>query len=728
MSAKPRRKGSRWEVVFASDRVPSDRRRAMFDEYDPALAWATAVVQAVGAGLFPPAAHVFTDQETAVRRFPLSMMQRTPLVDAARIWHEFTYKLRGDANAERADAVWVNFCNHVLPFLSSVGVFFLQDIRAVHVEELEFALAGRTRSGVFADPVAHVAHDSRLLTVKELAELSSNDPMLRPVSVSMIYRSIGAGLLTPVTRGPEGMRLACSDAVRAGVLRGNGVAKGLNEASARDLLRTLREIMLYARGHGVSGVLTFSDKTWRSARVWGKDKARPRRRSDRDPSWVELYNVAAELPVVHQFTMWLLALTGVRMGEAFGFHVEDWVDADDTNWAYEQTVGVGGVLVLERQGGRQFTYVDDFTGEILSGDEKGPKTQQSLRVVVVPEPLAKLIRLVVRIFHTDPVTGWVDPQARLVPVLNSRTGAQGTFSSALQAARQRAGAPAFTPHTLRGRLVSDLTDLNVAEWVIKRMVGHRPGTDVLAIHYQRDTPELRQLRAAAALTAQLVDGQLPDGLMVPTVRRNLLRRGVVDGERWATIDALLQEEGWHTTEASRSGRFTVPQVAQLTGAARSTVRRGCANGTIRSDSQEAEGKVVHLIPADEVDRLVRRSAERVTLPLLAERLNIPYATLWQLSRSVAGIEKSGRDLIIGAEAATELTARAQAWLAIRARSMSVTEVALRLGCDRQVVGRLARSGVFEADPEDPSRFTAESIDAWITRRRSRTNLHDPQAS
>lgn len=729
MSAKPRQKGARWEVVFASDRVPQKLRRAMFDDQETALAWAEAVAAAVSAGSAPPEPHVFTDRAVVSNRFPPAMMQRTLILDAARIWHEHKYLTRGDANVGRADAVWADFCKHVLAFFHSTGVYYVQDIRAVHVEQLALALAGRRSPDGRTSAAADVASiQGQRFTARALSELSRRDPRFENVSESTVHRAACDGLLKPVGNGLGGALFTAGDAAAAGVLRPAGMTRGLNQQSASNILWTLRSVMDYARGHGVAGVLEFADSTWRSATVWGKDKARRRRKADRDPSWIELYNVAAELAVVHQFTMWLLALTGVRLGEAFGFHVEDWLDVHDDAWPYGQSPGVGGVLIVERQGGRAFTFRDDFTGEVLAGDEKDPKTTHSLRVVIVPEPLAVLIRLVIRIFHADPDSGRVDPKARLVPVLNSPTGAQSTFSAALKAAVDRAGAPAFTPHTLRGRLVSDLTDLQVEQSVVKRMVGHRPGTDVLAVHYLRDTLELRQLRAATEALTRVVTGQLPDGLMVPTTRRHRLRESAVDSERWAVHDVRLQEAGWHVSETDRTGRYTVAQVAAMTGAGRSTVRRACVNGQIQSENVELDGKLVHLVPAHEVDRLLLQQGGRVTLPVLAERLNIPYLTLWQLAQDIAGVTKAGRELVIGPDAEAELEARAERWIAIRSRSLGINEIALRIGTDRKVAARLMRAHAISTDPDDPSRYVTTSVEQWIAQRRPRTNLRRHNAS
>jgi integrase len=706
----------------------------MFDEYEPALAWAEAVVSAVNAGTSPPEPLSSVNGDVNAR-FTREQLLRTSLVDAARIWHEHVYLTRGDANAERADAVWANLMKHAIPYLHGVGVVDVQDVRASHVENLSVWLAGRASSS--SSPSMDVAAlttqttpgpgpspscGGSLLSARDLSELSKSDPELRDVSVSTVYGAVRGGRLTPAGADRRGQLFTRADAERAGVLRRTGRGPGLSEQFARDILRTLRNVLDYARAHGAVGVLVFEDLIWRPTKRFGKDAARPTRARNVPESWEDLRRIAELMSVVQQFTMWLLALTGVRLGEAFGFQVRDWLDAHDPLWPFPPEPGVGGLLVLERQGGRLFRFLDEFTGERIQGETKDPKTPQSVRVIVVPEPLAALIQTIVRAVHTDPVTGEPEMEARLVPVLNCATGGQATFSSALTTAVRRAELPGLTPHSLRRRLVSDLHDLGtLPDWVPRRMMGHQAGTDVHATRYQRDTPELKQMRLAATEITRLIGEHLPDGLMVPTTRRNKLHKDEADVDRWAVNDVRLQEVGWLVTELEQEGRATVGQVAALTGAGQTTIRRHCADGVIKSETVERDGKRIHLIPSVEVARLMDEADARVTLGELAETLNVPYHRLWTMSRDIPGIVKQGRELVISPQARDELVVRAQRDLEVRERSLSVNEIAIRLGCDRQVAARLARRR-YEPDPDVPGRYLLESVIAWHARRVPRTSF------
>jgi hypothetical protein len=115
------------------------------------------------------------------------------------------------------------------------------------------------------------------------------------------------------------------DELRATHGRARGAAaarKGNQATTARNKLNVLKMILNFAEANGIE----LTGKPMQGIAAVHPEGAPPRRSKNPHAPLALFGRIAAHLPVVHQLTMWLERLLGVRISEGFGPHVGDVLD------------------------------------------------------------------------------------------------------------------------------------------------------------------------------------------------------------------------------------------------------------------------------------------------------------------------------------------------------------------------------------------------------------------
>ncbi|KQW45055.1 hypothetical protein ASC77_19940 [Nocardioides sp. Root1257] len=440
--------------------------------------------------------------------------------------------------------------------------------------------------------------------------------------------------------------------------------------------------------------------------------------------------VAAHLHAVHQLTLWVLRLSGLRISECFGLHVADAAPVPD---------GSGrGLLVVARQGGRVFwERLPDGT-LVARTEVDRVKTEQSVRLVPIPAALMRLIRLTIEIFHTD-ANGDVDPNTRLIPDLTGAGSGQGSFRAAFAKAAARAGLDVSSdlvdgcelpiPHDLRKTIGTDLAVAELPAWVRLRHLGHAAGTDVHHRHYLLDDPAAAPLlRVADALQATL-DADLPapvaTRLVVPTLERCTAGNQSALARRADQIDAQLLEADWLITPTDAgTDLLDAAQVAAYLNMSAVTVRRWLRDGMLPSRPLPGGRADRRCAALADVEALRVALSDGTTMADLADELDYGAASLHQAAARLGlPLERRGRITLVPEQTRAGLTA----WVARRRRleadGYTHDQAAARLRVPVQTIRSLVRSGVLTALPTgtgERAYVTRPSVDqADLTGARSR---------
>jgi hypothetical protein len=721
VSAKPvRRADGTWSVPFSSNRIPAEYGQVRFPDQARASEYARAVADAVNASRPLPALHAWNGQATRPRGpFNDDELRRTPLTRLVEVWIDHKNRSRA-FQLKREEAIRRNLAKHALPYLQILGVGHAQDLEPWHIPELALALAGRPNHGpdaVAPDEPDWTRPGTERLTVQQIVELSNSTDELVSVDERTVREAITRGRLPPAARGSAGEIFLRKEVFRARVLTTVKKRTGLNHGTAGDILRSLHAALELARALGIVDAPDIPKRLWAPVKPDGKDQVRGPRLTNPPVSLPQLHQVAASMPILHQVTLWFLALLGVRFGEAFGFRVHDWFDATDPRWSQPRQAGVGGLLYLDRQGGQNMEYRDDYTAETVNGTEGPPKNTQSVRAIVVPDQLADLIRLVIEVFHTRE-DGSIDQGAPLIPLVGCESGAQMTFRSALTTSLRRLKLPHMTPKDMRARLVSSLHDRGIPETALRRLLGHELGSDVLRRHYISDTDELHTPMRVAALTSTMLHERGIVNLAVPTTARHQFHGPDVDSELWIRRSEVLTDLGWHISSAVDPTALTVAQLAARVGAAPSSLRRAIANGDINA-TRQPDGQRGYTVPEDEARRLEQRQGTHARLPELADELGINYTQMWKLVTDLPGVGRCGNVRTVTPDAEQDIRQIVREWKAVQERSVSVREVAALLACDqRQARVKLNRARI-PSDHEDPRRYDRAAFERWHVRTTAR---------
>ncbi len=695
--------GQRWKASLPVARGSARRRSRTFDSLPQAQAWlerALAELEATGSLAVTDSARPSRDRH----RFE-------PI--AGRWADEYYSELqRGDADRElavrrsiRRIGSFMDQRNLVLETMTREHVKALQ----LHLVSPQQAAAGAVPDGL--DPRAHVTM-SQACTLPGMA------------SRSTLKRRLADGELIPAARAGGADMFVVEDLYRAaGVGVGQPLRRGprtdgrLTTEVARDVMWVFEQVCTYAAD---CGVIVPNDRA-------GLRMVRPPRTAPQRRVPVELstcVRVASRLHVVHQATLWLTRLLGLRVGEAYGPRVADVLPLGP---------GAGCALAIRAQDGRTFRGRDD-SGHIHT--LTGPsllKNEQSYRVLVAPPMLADLIEALIAIFHTNP-DGTVRMDARLIPGLRHEdAGGQSSFRTALAAAARAEQVNvsgdvteqfSLTPHDMRRALLSDLDRTGLQRRRVQRVAGHRTDGSVLARHYLLDDPALRPAREAAAAVQAELESHVPHGLMIPTTTRCTTGKQPALAVRAHQLDAELAERGWLVSlDRDTAGELMLEPAVAATrhGLAATTVRRWAREGQVRTASRrDSAGRTRTLV----LDADVEAKARRAGLPALAVELGVPYHQLyrWLRERGIAHGRGGGALTLTEqdqADARAHFDAQAQLWR----RAMPLSESAACLQQSRaQVHAHIAAGRLVEDQRSTDGRrmVTRESVERLQARSSSPT--------
>lgn len=684
------------EVSFDTARL---RTREVFPTREQAEAFRAAAVAALTSpGRALPDPNAYRGASPAPG-WTEAELDETPLRLAAEAWFRVNYLEVQRADVSRRRDVRRYLDTVILPFFETrlgPDVTCQQlDYQARH--EFRMHLGGRDREPAQSTPAGAFGNVPR--TARAAAELCR-------VSKSTIDRARRAGTLA-AEQNADGCWTYTPEALRAaGLLEAPARGGGYAKSTARGILSILDEVLGHAEERGARGVKPRGRLS--AIEPHDRDRKRAKRRPQEHTTLEQTRELAAELQVIHQVVLWMLRLLGLRKGEAFGPLVGDlFSPAPDLD-----------VLVIDRQGGRVFhTLTAD--GEVEAVTRKAPKTKQSVRVLVLPRQVAAMLRTIVEVFHTDPETGAVDLEARLIPDLSGRGAGQSAFTAALSAACNRLGIDHFRAHELRKDLITELHDLGgLSDVAIRRFHGHAAGTDVHAVNYLKDSPQMRQLRRLAeALTAE-ISVALGEELIVPTTRTPKLVAGSDLAARWPGILGRLQDAGWYPLPVDPDEEMLdAVQAADLLGEHVNTTRRAMARGELPVVVGVRNGRSVQLCRAADVVAARERRGQRVTLNGLAAELGHPYhqlyAALAELGHRVEKREGQ-KEGFLSAEAADALRAWSNARRELNATSMTVAAAAVALGrADSTIRQMLKRGELGAVAGHQPTRVLRAEVEQMV---------------
>lgn len=698
--------GSRWERgsrFYAS--VPEERgsRRRVevsFASETERDAWLRAAVAAAEAGRRPPDSAIFrngpaatTGKDTTGPPFEAGAGRPgdhspRPLFEAlAYGWLDEYYRQLRNADAGRERDVRIMVENYLIPAFAGPVI---ADPAVARKRLIDFVRRMAREPEWEAEEKAAPAGDC-LLTIAEATVACGR-------SVATVRRALRAGKLPGARRGPDGAWLIPASALAVGVGRDAPIRQAVSRPYARNILWVHAKILDWGRANGWD-IAPFERGV--SALTPHEDVARkkPNAGLRRPLTVTELARVASHLHVAHQLVLWMMRVLGLRISEAFGPHVGDVVD-----------LGQMGLIVIHRQGGRAF-ITRTRTGIETKNSKETLKRAASNRVIVVPGALMAALRVATQAFHTDPASGVVDLEARLVPWIARAGGGQAAFRAALDAALHREGFDLGTSgfevvtHDLRKSLATDLAwNSELDELAKRRVMGHKAGDDVFARVYTLDHPTLAPLVAIAKALETDIVAQVPS-LLVPTEQRIPWRTGNPLRERAAHIDAALAEAGWQTEPGGEDNPWCdTARVAATLGVAEKTARRWMRDQVVPTVTDKDHfGNPRRRSRLADVEAVRERLAGRVLLRDVAVELGVGYHRAWRALHRLDLVEMNdgapSRELILDPEQAAALRGEFERLAALFDRSMRVSAAATTLGVAFSTAQKLVRSGQLVLDDE-----------------------------
>jgi integrase len=596
-------------------------------------------------------------------------------------------------DGDRANSLASHLCRYVLPHLLEValmapgGARTVEDLRFAQAQDLATILAGRRPL-----PAATVASTTLKrnpvtcvwLTMQEAAAVCHGG--LKAVSDACAEGRV-VGRRTG--RGP--LIVLAADLRAAGLLIELSEPHGLLQSSAKNVLFVLKQAMQRAQDHGAA--LRGDYSRLYAIKPAGNDLARAKRV---DPGYLPVsttLEVATYLSVVHQVTLWVLRLTGMRIGEAFGLLVDDFFQTADGSWA----------LRVEKQGGEWKLVRDGGTGRFAyQSFKEGTKTEQSMRTIRVPEMLADLLVQVVEVFHTR--DGVVLTANRLIPGIGKDDASgMGSFRAALDAAQRAAGLTSSVPHDMRGFLITDHRNAGVEDRLGEYYVGHSEQKRTVHAGYDDGVPVELQHPATEAM-ATLLAGAGIERLIVPTEKRERWGRGTVLGRERSELLERMAARGWLGRPAwapTHVGLLTTTEVASRLGKSEHAIRRLLVAGTLRGRKDLVGGVKTWLVGEDDLE-VCRASAAGTSIRQLAERLQLTYHQTRELCLKLGVLveERPARSaILLGPDAVATVMAEVQRRREQASGLVDLAEAARRLGLPLGQVEKLERSGELAARPD-----------------------------
>jgi integrase len=711
-----------WWASVPDKTAASGRRYESFLAEDDARAWLAQAVTAVQANLPPPDAERFRTRKRTSRPKPAAARPvriRLDVASVSKAWMSAAYEDLRRGGPDRAERVRRIVDGYLVPWFAP-RTTAVSDVTYLMAHEWVLHLIGRqqtaapstTRSGL--PPQSQVDPEATELTLAEAARAAG-------VSVPTVRRRWRDGCLPGAYRNPLG-QIRIPVAALGAITTQRRAPTGLSRSYVADALWVLRQVLAFARANGLFPA-GFDPTEGLEAPAPDPAAARARapRAQPRPLTLPECARIAAHLHPIHQSVFWLQRIMGLRISEAYGILVSDLVDLGDI-----------GMLAVQGQGGRTFNVRDDHGTVVAVPHKQTTKTAAGSRVLVVPEKMMDLLRVVIEAFHTDPDAGEVDTSARLIPGIHEagRAGQAG-YMGALEDATAAEGLGTadlgfrVSSHLLRKSLATDLAWENgIEDSIRRRFMGHRAGDDVYGRIYTLDHPEVAPLVKVAAVLDDKITATITT-LLAPTTRQIQWGRANPLAERDEHIQAVLGAAGWLVDPGDPDDPLCDAQrVAAELGIAAMTARRWMADGIVASTVQpDSRGVPRRFAKLSSVWAARDRLAERVLLPDLAEQLGLRYHELYHMVRRLdlrLELYPGTREYQVTPEAAAALRAEHERVRALHRRSMKLAASARHLKVAASTASLLARHGDLVVDPETDSSgvifVTRESVErCWIAR-------------
>ncbi|HZT66282.1 MAG TPA: hypothetical protein VFA11_10890 [Acidimicrobiales bacterium] len=720
LSGSVRHHRNRW---WASVPNPGgSRREEGFASEADARSWLAAALNAYRTGEPAPDPDRYRRARTRPAKAPARPAPAKVAPDIASVsqaWMAAAYEDLRRGGPERAERVRRIVEAYLVPYFAP-RTTTVADVTYQHCHNWLLSLVGRDRPTQLG-----VARRTRLdgdegeMGLAELAQAAG-------VSLPTARRRWRAGVLPGAYRDDNGQVRVPAAAVATVTNKRARRPEGLSQSYVADALWVLRRVLAFARANGLAPA--GFDPT-ESLEAPSPDPARARRSrpagQPRPLSLPECARIASHLHVVHQTAFWLQRIMGLRVSEAFGVQVGDLVD-----------LGEVGLLAVQGQGGRRFKVRDDHGRLEAVGRKDTVKTAAGFRVLVVPEHLMQLLRVVIEAFHTDPDTGAIDANARLVPGIRAANQAglvnyQTSLADAAAAEQLSSADLGFpvTSHLLRKSAATDLAwAVGLDDHVRRRFMGHRAGDDVYGRIYTLDHPDVAPLRQVARILDSNIENTI-GSLLVPTTRK--IRWGPDNPLRSRVdhVDATLAAAGWQVEPGDPEDPLCdTNRVAEELGVYPNTARRWMADGTLPTVvAPDDTGVPRRWVRLSDVWGHRDRLAGRVVLPDVAEALGLRYHEAYHLLRRLdLGLEQrpATGEYELTPEAVAALRAETERTWALHRRSMKLAAAARQLGMAASTAGLLAKKGELEVDPETDTsgaRFVSRaSVEAaWMARQERR---------
>lgn len=688
-----RERNGAWYASLPAFRGSAERVEHAFDSEEDAQRWLNAAIAAFadnGPIPSPATFQVARNRSTVVSMAPA-------FAEVARRWRGMAYEDLRKGQLERARRIDDIIRLHLVPWFGP-RTSTIQDLNSGgHQLTLDFVLhlAGRhSTSKSIAEIRGAVASE---FSIVDAAKFLKKSPQT-------IRRHHLDGRFRNSRRDSVGkIWIPASDLLAPHLRRDSKQNGGLAKSYATDILWTLRQIVAFAITQGwlerdptVGITAVEPDAAVGLSRSY-ENRAKP---------WTlqECRALATHLHPVHQLAFWMQRILGMRIGEAYGPLVEDVLD-----------LGGFGVLIAERQGGRNFLLRDERGKQLVSQQKARMKTEASSRVIPLPKSMLELVKAVVDVFHTDPDTGEINLSARSIPGLErADESGQAGFRAALNRALQLEGMSSeavgtrMSPHQLRKSLTTDLAwNADLSELAKRRFVGHVAGDDVFARVYTLDNPDLLELQKVAAHLQSEIESQLDGKLMIPTVRK--IRFGKLHSlaARAKELEFALSEAGW-SVDAGDGGDpwCTSARVAEELDIETKVARRMMQSGHLPSVVIRDEAGVPRRHVRLSVVMQERDRVKAVTkLPLVAERLGVSYHQLYQMVRHLESkFEKDPRtgEYVLAADDVECLEAEIERVAKLHERSMRISEAGKVLHRAHSTINLMINRGELVLDGETDS--------------------------
>jgi excisionase family DNA binding protein len=639
-----------------------------------------------------------------------SVVAQSDFTSVAWAWWKQRYVEDQAGGPERRDVVKRILEVYIIPFFAA-RVSDIDELVADDVEEFMRRLAGYTPiepTGPGSGPMV-----ARVFTVQEAAEFAG-------VNRSTIRRALRAGRLPNAYRDGSGNNapflIPSGDLLEAG-LRADGTTplRALSRNYAGGILAHLRAICEYARSrkimsHDPTAGVKAKKPNPKAITAKPADKKRPRA-----ITLVESKRVAQRLKLDYRVVFWIQRLMGLRISEAFGLRLD--AIHDD-----------GEVMIVEvwRQGGKPYTVTDDDGVERKVLDKDIVKTAASVRQLIVPDPLAELIRVYCRAFHPnwgadDSDFGESDPPPLVRRV---RGGGQSSYREQLTRALAAEGLTydqtgfSISTHHLRKSQSADMQWSDaVPEHVRSKYLGHQMqahggGAAVTAQVYSPDMPQIAALRPAAdAIAARVTEqiGQLVD----PSPLDDLMGRWrKADAVLMAHAEQVLAEAGLVCdVQVDGQALVTTDEAAELIGIHRVTVDKWVRSGRlVEVMVHGSEGAPRRMVTLASVQAEIANRDAGTTPARLAGELGVNYDALRKVALGLGirstKVEGNGWR-VYTAEDAGRLRKHYSDLATRVARAVPLGDAARALGVRYAAAQRLVDLGQLEADG-DPAEH-------WVTR-------------